>query len=521
MLPIENMEVVMNSQSIKKVALLNDKDSVVLALEDIPAGSSISVGSVKVKTSVPRGHKIAIKAHDAGDEVIKYAQVIGFAKTPISAGEHVHSHNCGVENMERDYDFCSEAKRFVPDLSQADRTFQGYKRASGKVGTRNYIGILTSVNCSATVAKLIADTVKESGILKHYPHVDGVVPLVHGAGCCIKSDGEGYHNLQRTFMGYASHPNFASVLMVGLGCEVMQISRMVEETGIVEGEGFRKLIIQDEGGTRKTVKAGVELVKAMLLTANECKRTEQPVSELTVALQCGGSDGYSGITANPALGVAADLLVSAGGTVVLSETPEVYGAEHLLTRRAATPEAGRKLVERIRWWEDYAAKNSGEMDNNPTPGNKAGGLTTIFEKSLGAIAKAGTSPLMDVYLYSEKIDKKGFVLVDGPGYDPCAITGQVASGSTLVCFTTGRGSVFGYKPAPSIKLATNSNLYEKMEEDMDINCGDIIDQGVSLQDKGREIFDMIVAVASGDASKSELNGLGDHEFVPWQLGAQM
>ncbi|MGF1768266.1 altronate dehydratase family protein [Enterovibrio makurazakiensis] len=511
----------MSNPSIKKVALLNEKDSVALALEDIPAGSRISVGDLVVTNGIPRGHKVAIKAHREGDEITKYAQVIGFARTAISAGDHVHSHNCGVEDVERDYDFCSDANRFTPDLSQADRTFMGFKRRSGKVGTRNYIGILTSVNCSATVAKLIAEAVKESGILKNYPNIDGVVPLVHGAGCCIKSDGEGYHNLQRTFMGYACHPNFASVLMVGLGCEVMQISRMVEETGIVEGEGFRKLIIQDEGGTRKTIQAGVELIKAMLLTANESKRTEQPVSELTIALQCGGSDGYSGITANPALGVAADLLVSAGGTVVLSETPEVYGAEHLLTKRAATLEAGQKLVERIKWWENYAAKNGGEMDNNPTPGNKAGGLTTIFEKSLGAIAKAGTSPLMGVYLYSEKIDKKGFVLMDGPGYDPCAITGQVASGSTLICFTTGRGSVFGYKPAPSIKLATNSSLYEKMEEDMDINCGDIIDEGVSLQDKGKEVFDLIIAVASGDASKSEQNGLGDHEFVPWQLGAQM
>lgn len=508
-------------KNVKKVARLNDQDNVVLALEDIPVGAMISEGDVRVSCNIPRGHKIAIKDVPLGSEVIKYAQVIGFAKVSIASGDHVHSHNCGVDDFERDYDFCSAAASSEANTSESHRTFKGYCRANGKVGTRNYIGILTSVNCSATVARLIADQINSSGLLRDYPHVDGIVPLVHGAGCCIKSDGEGYANLQRTLVGYAAHPNFASTLMVGLGCEVMQISRLMDEAALEEGDRFRKLIIQDEGGTRKTVRAGVEIVTSMLPFADSCRRTEVPVSELTVALQCGGSDGYSGITANPALGFAADLLVGAGGTVVLSETPEIYGAEHLLTRRAASREVGQKLVDRIHWWEEYAAKNDGEMDNNPTPGNKAGGLTTIFEKSLGAIAKAGTTPLNGVYLYSEQIDTKGFVLVDGPGYDPCAITGQVASGSTLICFTTGRGSVFGFKPAPSIKLATNTDMFVKMEEDMDINCGDIISDGVSLETKGREIFDRILEVASGDQSKSELNGLGDHEFVPWQLGAQM
>jgi altronate hydrolase len=511
----------MINSRVRKVTLLNPQDNVALALEDIPAGATLSINDIQVSGNVPRGHKVAIRNIDAGAEVVKYAQVIGFSKAAIAPGDHVHSHNCGVDDFERDYAFSSAVSGYQANDSQRHRTFRGYRRTSGKVGTRNYIGILTSVNCSATVARLVAEEVKNSGLLDDFPNVDGVVALVHGAGCCIKSDGEGYGNLQRTLTGYAAHPNFASTLMIGLGCEVMQISRMMQETGLEEGDCFRKLIIQDQGGTRRTVQAGVELVKAMLPAANACQRTEVPVSELTVALQCGGSDGYSGITANPALGVAADLIVGAGGTVVLSETPEIYGAEHLLTRRAQTPEIGQALVNRLYWWEEYAAKNNGEMDNNPTPGNKAGGLTTIFEKSLGAIAKAGTSPLRGVYLYSQPIDTKGFVIVDGPGYDPCAITGQVASGSNLICFTTGRGSVFGYKPAPSIKLATNSELYRRMEEDMDINCGDIIDKGISLDNKGREIFELIVAIASGEKSKSELNGLGDNEFVPWQLGAQM
>ena len=510
--------------NIKKSTQLNAADNVALALEDIAADTFISEGRLKVLQNTPSGHKIALQDIAEGEQIIKYAQVIGFASIEIKKGQHVHSHNCSVGELNHDYDFCAsyqQAANLTVSTAIKARTFKGFRRANGKVGTRNFIGILTSVNCSATVAKLIAKGINDSGILDQYPQVDGVVPLVHGAGCCIKSDGEGYASLQRTLLGYASHVNFSATLMVGLGCEVMQISRLMKEGNLSHNEHFQTLIIQDQGGTRKSVASGIEIVTKMLALANQCERTDQPVSELILALQCGGSDGYSGITANPALGVACDLLVGAGGTVVLSETPEIYGAEHLLTRRAVSEEVGQKLVDRIHWWEEYAAKNGGEMDNNPTPGNKAGGLTTIYEKSLGAVAKAGTSPLNGVYLYSQPIDTKGFVLVDGPGYDPCAITGQVASGSNVICFTTGRGSVFGYKPAPCIKLATNSGMYQRMEEDMDINCGDIITQGVSLEAKGLEIFNKIIAVASGEQSKSELNGLCDNEFVPWQLGEQM
>lgn len=509
--------------NVKKSTQLNAADNVALALEDIALGTFIN-GGIEVLQNTASGHKIALQDIEIGEQVVKYAQVIGFATQAIKAGEHVHSHNCSVGELSRDYNFC-ESYEQAAQLNVSDaiksRTFQGFKRPGGKVGTRNFIGILTSVNCSATVAKLIAKGINDSGILDRYPQVDGVVPLIHGAGCCIKSDGEGYANLQRTLLGYATHVNFASTLIVGLGCEVMQISRLMQEGDLRTSDSFQTLIIQDQGGTRKSVARGIEIITKMLEKANQFQRTASPISELIVALQCGGSDGYSGITANPALGVACDLLVGAGGTVALSETPEIYGAEHLLTRRAISEEVGQKLVDRIHWWEEYAAKNGGEMDNNPTPGNKAGGLTTIYEKSLGAVAKAGTSPLNGVYLYSQPIDTKGFVLVDGPGYDPCAITGQVASGSNLICFTTGRGSVFGYKPAPCIKLATNTGMYNRMREDMDINCGDIISEGVSLEDKGLEIFNKLIAIASGEQSLSEQNGLGDNEFVPWQLGAQM
>jgi altronate hydrolase len=400
-------------------------------------------------------------------------------------------------------------------------TFEGFRRANGKVGTRNYIGVLTSVNCSGSVARFIAENVERSGILERFPGVDGVLPFVHGTGCGMAADGDGYGNLSRTLWGYAGHANLAGALMVGLGCEVFQIPQFMERYGLKESDIFQVMTIQDNGGTRKTVERGVAMIEDMLPYAAAAKREKIDASEITLALQCGGSDGYSGITANPALGHAVDLLVAQGGTAILSETPEIYGAEHLLTRRAASREIGEKLVERIRWWEAYTARTGGEMDNNPSPGNKAGGLTTILEKSLGAAAKGGTTALNGVYLYAEPVTAKGLVFMDSPGYDPASITGQVASGANIVCFTTGRGSVFGYKPAPSIKLATNTPMYNRMSEDMDINCGTIVDGEATVQEKGREILDYVLAVASGAPSKSETLGFGGSEFVPWQIGAVM
>ncbi len=366
----------------------------------------------------------------------------------------------------------------------------------------------------------MAREVERSGILDDYPNVDGVIALVHGTGCGMASKGEGFENLMRTEWGYAANPNVGAALMVGLGCEVFQIGRMKEEYGIKEGDRFQSLTIQATGGTRKTIDAGLDRIRAMLPGLNDVERETCHASDLILALQCGGSDGYSGITANPALGAAADILVRNGGTAILSETPEIYGAEHLLTRRAATPEVGRKLVERIKWWEDYTARNGGEMNNNPSPGNKAGGLTTILEKSLGAAAKGGTTPLNAVYKYAEPVNVKGFVFMDTPGYDPVSATGQVAGGANILCFTTGRGSAYGCKPTPSIKLATNSDTYRRMMDDMDINCGDVLD-GVSIQEKGKEIFAKILAVASGERSKSEELGYGEAEFTPWQIGATM
>ena len=498
---------------------LNPNDNVMVAVDEIRAGDTPAGGPAAAER-IPRGHKIATAPIEVGAPIRKFGQIIGFASQPVAVGQWVHEHNCVMQEFARDYHFCEDAhpEPILPVERRA--TFEGYRRASGKAGTRNYLGILTSVNCSATVARLIAREVERSGLLEDYPNVDGVIALVHGTGCGMASKGEGFDILQRTQWGYAANPNMGGVLMVGLGCEVFQIGRLKDDYRIEEGELFHSMTIQATGGTRKSIEAGVERVKAMLPILNAARRETLPASELTLALQCGGSDGYSGITANPALGVAVDILVRQGGAAILSETSEIYGAEHLLTRRAATPEIGHKLVDLIHWWEDYAARNGGEMNNNPSPGNKAGGLTTILEKSLGAAAKGGTTILNGVYRYAEPVTAKGFVFMDTPGYDPVSATGQVAGGANVLAFTTGRGSAYGCKPTPSIKLATNSEMYRRMSEDMDINCGDVLD-GVSLEDKGQEIFDKILAVASGERSKSEALGYGDAEFVPWQIGATM
>jgi len=501
-----------------RTILLSPSDNVVAAVDTVDKG--VVVNGVTAIDRIPRGHKMSLVGLAEGEPVIKFGQIIGFATKAVPPGSWLHEHNVGMRDFARDYRFSEDAREeeILPVAQQA--TFEGFRRANGKVGTRNYIAILTSVNCSASAARFMAQEIERSGILNDYPHIDGVIPLVHGGGCALDIKGEGYEILKRTQWGYACNPNMAGVVMVGLGCEGFQISRWKDAYGITESDMFRTMTIQEVGGTKKTVEAGVEAIKTMLPTANAARRQTVPASELMLALQCGGSDGYSGITANPALGAAVDLLVQHGGTAILSETPEVYGAEHLLTRRAATPEIGKKLVDMIHWWEDYTARNKMEMNNNPSPGNKAGGLTTILENSLGATAKGGTKTMTGVYHYAEQVTAKGFVYMDTPGYDPVAATGQVAGGANILAFTTGRGSAYGCKPTPSVKLATNSEIYRKMIDDMDINCGDIVD-GVSVEDKGKEIFDVLLRVASGEQSKSEQMGYGDAEFVPWSVGATM
>ena len=497
---------------------LDPSDNVVTATRALAANAEVE--GIATTALVPSGHKVATMAIAQGEAVRKYAQVIGYASQDIAAGDHVHTHNTEFRNTEADYEFSTDLRPVAIVPKDQRDTFMGYRRENGSVGTRNYIAIVTSVNCSATAARMIADHFTPD-IMAQYPNVDGVAAFVHGTGCGMAGDGDGFEALQRVMWGYARHPNHAGVLMVGLGCEMNQIDWLLDAWGLKQGPLFQTMNIQNVAGLRRTVELGIEKVAVMLPLANEAERTPCPASELKVALQCGGSDAWSGITANPALGYACDLLVAQGGTGVLAETPEIYGAEHLLTRRAVDRAVGDKLIGLISWWQDYTTRNRGSMDNNPSPGNKKGGLTTILEKSLGAAAKGGTTPLTGVYKYAETVTARGFTFMDSPGYDPASVTGQIAGGCNLVCFTTGRGSAFGSKPSPTIKVATNSEMAARMSEDMDVDAGTILSGSVSVAQKGREIYEMFLAVASGEASKSEAQGLGDYEFVPWQIGAVM
>ncbi|MDF1731199.1 MAG: altronate dehydratase family protein [Minwuia sp.] len=500
---------------------LDGADNVAVARVDILPGTQIAPYGVTANHHIPAGHKIALGGISPGDPVRKYNQIIGFAEGGIAPGDHVHTHNCLFGDFERDYAIGKDVRPTDHFAEHERAVFQGFRRDNGRAATRNYIGVLTSVNCSATVARYVADHFRSPEMLAAYPNVDGVVALTHGTGCGMASDGEGMRMLSRTFAGYARHANFAGLLFIGLGCEAAQLGMMMDVEGLKPGPLLHMFTIQDSGGTTATVKKGIDLVKEMLPHANAKAREPIPASELILGLECGGSDAYSGISANPALGAAADLLVRHGGTACLGETPEIYGAEHLLTRRAVSEEVAQKLITKIHWWEDYVARNSGSMDNNPSPGNKAGGLTTILEKSLGAAAKGGTTNLVDVYSYGEKITAKGFVFMDTPGYDPVSVTGFVAGGANVVCFTTGRGSVFGCKPTPSMKLATNTAMYSRLSDDMDINCGLVVDGEKSVQEMGQMIFDRIIEIASGDLTCSERLGFGDDEFLPWQIGAVM
>ncbi len=496
------------------VLRLHPDDDVVIAIRRVASGEALVGLDVHARQAIPQGHKVAARALAAGDVVRKYGQVIGAASEGIAAGALVHTHNLTVSALRGLASAPAPFRR-----QEAPRTFQGFKRPSGKTGVRNYIGVLTSVNCSATVARHIAEAAERTGLLAEFPNVDGVVPITHASGCGMAGAGEGFEVLRRTLWGTAANPNFAAVMLIGLGCEVLQIGRLKSDFGLVEGETFSAFTIQDEGGTRRAIEQGLERLRAMLPAANAARRVETPASELVLGLQCGGSDAWSGVTSNPALGDASDRLVALGGTVILSETPEIYGAEHLLIARARSDEIAEKLRRRLSWWEAYTAANGASMDNNPSPGNKAGGLTTILEKSLGAVAKAGVSPLNDVVRYAEPIATRGLVFMDSPGFDPCSATGQVASGATLIAFTTGRGSAFGCKPSPSIKLSSNSEIYRRMSEDIDIDCGPIAAGGSTIAAKGAEILDYLLAVASGHRSKSEALGYGGVEFVPWQIGA--
>ena len=499
---------------------LNESDNVVVARLALLPGTEIPEERVACRNPIPAGHKLATASIEQGEPIRKYGQIIGFATCSIEPGEHVHMHNMGSRDFARDRSVGTEVKQtqYVDEAARA--TFEGIVRSDGRIATRNYIGVLSTVNCSASVSRYIAGSFGRDE-LADYPNVTGVVALCHGSGCAMDPDGIGFEILQRTMAGYARHPNFAGVLIVGLGCETNQIERLLQDHQLATGPCLHTLTIQDCGGTASAVREGVERIRQMLPAADAVERRRVPASRLVLGLECAGSDAYSGITANPALGSAVDILVRHGGTAILGETPEIFGAEHLLTRRALSGEVADKIADLIRWWEGYTERHGANLDNNPSPGNKAGGLTTILEKSLGAIAKGGTTNLVDVYRHAEPVSANGLVFMDTPGYDAPSVAGMVAGGATLVCLTTGRGSVFGAKPVPVIKLASNTSLYCHMEGDMDVNCGTIVDGDETVDEVGERVFRLVLETASGKRTKSELLGIGDNEFVPWQIGAVM
>ena len=500
---------------------LRPEDNVAVASRPLPAGLEFRLdgASVSLERPIGLGHKVALRDIRKGEAVFKYGQVIGFACESIPCGSHVHVHNVRAEAFERDYAFCRD--RPPPPPPAEPRYFQGHDRGDGRYGTRNYIAVISTVNCSASTSKYISERFRALDLLSGYPNVDGVVAITHKHGCAMQYDGPDHNQLDRTLAGFARHPNVAAYVLVGLGCETGTALHLIENQGLLQLNGSKKkplvLTIQECGGIAKTVEAGVRALAGLLPQVNDVRRTPLPASRLVLGTNCGGSDGNSGVTANPALGVASDLLVAQGGTAIIGETPEIYGAEHLLTRRAVSPEVAQKLVDRIKWWEWYAGIFGAEINNNPSPGNKEGGLTTIYEKSLGAIAKGGSTALVDVVGYAEPVKVRGFVVMDTPGYDPVSMTGIVAGGANVLVFTTGRGSVFGCKPAPSIKVATNSPMYNHLIDDMDINAGVIL-EGTAVETVGREIFEEILAVASGKKTKSELSGVGEEEFAPWAIG---
>lgn len=496
---------------------LHANDNVLIARAPLTLGQPLPELGLRLRAQVPAGHKIAARRIAAGEPVRKYDTVIGAAARDIEAGEHVHSHNIVLIDFDRDPGFGQDV-RPVDYLPEAERArFMGIVRPDGRVATRNFVGLISSVNCSATVIQRVAAHFTPER-LAAYPNVDGVVAFAQTSGCGMSSPSEHFDVLRRTIAGYANHPNLAAVLIVGLGCERNQVGDLVASQGLAAGERLKTFVMQEVGGTRATIEAGIRAVAAMLPAANDVQRVPVPASHLKIGLECGGSDGFSGITANPALGAAMDILVRHGGTAILSETPEIHGVEYMLTRRAISPAVGQKLLDRLAWWERYTRGHNGQFNGVVGPGNQAGGLANIFEKSLGSAMKGGTTPLRAVYEYAEPITEHGFVFMDSPGYDPVATTGQIASGANLICFTTGRGSMFGSKPAPTIKLASNTAMYSRLEEDMDINCGLVLDGELDVAQMGERIFGQILRHASGEKTKSEALGLGDHEFVPWHLG---
>lgn len=505
------------------VLVLNEKDNVGVVRLPIAEGSEVVANGHKVtaRQTITPGHKIALKPVAAGALVHKYGETIGKATEEIPAGAWVHTHNLVPDFSGKNYEFATE--RRVTEYFNAEEagTFDGYLRENGDVGTRNYVAVIATSNCSSHVTMEIAERLKDVGPDTH--GIDGVVAIPHQEGCG-HSVGEDTWQLERTLAGMMFHPNVGAVLMVSLGCEVNQLSNYIN-TAQLGQQHFRKgklivgLEMQSSGGTRQTVAAGVAQVEDLIKHCQQMKRTPQLMSKVLLGTNCGGSDAFSGISANPALGHASDLVVRCGGTSVLAEIPECMGAEHLLTRRAADEATGRKVVDVVNWYQEYLRRFGGNFNDNPSPGNKLGGISNVTEKSLGAVAKGGTTALTGVFAYAERINKPGFVLMNTPGYDPVSVTGICAGGANMMCFTTGRGTGIGFPIVPIIKISTNSRIAKIMEDNIDVNAGVVVDGKATIQDVGRQIFNLIRRAASGERTKSEI--LGHKEFAPWRVGPVM
>ena len=500
---------------------LNPTDNVVVARIPLSAGVTVSFEGteITIRNAIGAGHKVAVSAIPAGGAVLKYGENIGTAGEAIEPGDLVHVHNLRFGVGDREYEFSTGLQDLAGIPLVSERTFQGYPRADGRVGTRNFVAILGASNCAAFAsqqieAQFVGESFEGTGI-------DGVVAFPHADGCG-QSNGADMDLLRRTLDGVADHPNIAAAVVVGLGCEVNQVSYyMRPDRSSANGGPRRGLTLQESGGTTRVVVDGAKAVWELIEEVGKLSRVDCPASKLVAALECGGSDAFSGIAANPSVGYFSDLLVKQGGTVCLAETTEVYGAEHLLTRRAVSREIGEKLLDKIEWYKRYVAGfGLGiNFDSNPSPGNKAGGLTNIAEKSLGAVAKAGTSNLTAVYEFAERITETGFVFMNTPGYDATSVAGMAAGGCNVCLFTTGRGSAFGFPSVPVVKIASNSATGLHMDQDMDVNCGSIAEGKEDIPTVGKRMYDFVLEVASGRKTFSE--ELGHREFIPWRIGPVM
>ena len=496
---------------------LDETDNTVLALKDIPAGTFLPEEGITVLSDIPMGHKILTRFTAKGEPVLKCGTVIGYASCDAEPGTHMHNDTIAFDAVTEETAYCSDWKptEYVPESER--RTFRGFRREDGSVGTRNCIAVIACSNCAATVVRRIAAHF-DGGVLSCFPHVDAVVPLVTSTGCGIEKSGVPLEFMRRVLAGTVRNPNFAGALVVALGCENNNIDAFFSETGLSAGTMLRRLVIQEEGGGRASVEKGIAAVEEMLAEAELFRRTDVSVSELRVALECGGSDAFSGVSANPALGKAMDLLVRQGGTAILTEPTEFVGIESALARRARDRHTAQQVMDMMAWWREYLKGTDSQINGKVTPGNNAGGITNVLEKALGSTRKAGSTGLNAVFEYAEPVTERGFVIMNAPSYDPVSAAAMFAGGANICAFTTGRGSLYGARHFPTVKISSNTRRWEIQRDDIDLNAGAVIDGEKTLDEMGREIFETLIAVASGQKTKSELFGMGDDEYVIWDIG---